>query len=155
MTRDEILGKVIPADGYGGDVSEQDAWALLQADANSHLVDVRTRAEWSFVGLPDLDSLNREIGLIEWVSFPDMSANIGFQEQLAEFLRTQQSGEEDVVMFLCRSGQRSIGAAKAATAMGYKHALNILGGFEGDADAAGHRATVNGWKVAGLPWKQA
>ncbi len=155
MTRDELLAKAIAADGYGGDISEQDAWALLEADTKTQLVDVRTRAEWSFVGLPDLDSIARELGLIEWVSFPDMSANLGFQDQLTEFLQAQNAGPDDVIMFLCRSGQRSIGAAKAATQMGYKHALNVLGGFEGSPDSAGHRGTVNGWKVAGLPWKQA
>ncbi len=155
MTRDEILtGAVKPADGYGGDISAQDAWALLASDSGVQLIDVRTRAEWSFVGLPDLGSLPRDLGLIEWVSFPDMSANLGFQDQLQEFMQAQNAGPDDAVMFLCRSGQRSIGAAKAATALGYKHALNILGGFEGDKDEAGHRATINGWKVAGLPWKQ-
>lgn len=153
--RDDILAKAVhPADGYGGDVSERDAWALLEADQGTQLVDVRTRAEWSFVGLPDLSGLSRELGLIEWVSFPDMAANISFQDQLNKFLKAQGAAEDDVIMFLCRSGQRSIGAARAATAMGYKHALNVLGGFEGNPDEQGHRGKVNGWKVEGLPWKQ-
>jgi len=153
--RDAILANgVTPADGYGGDISCQDCWALLQADQSALLIDVRTRAEWSFVGLPDLSSVNREIGLIEWVGFPDMTANVGFADQLDALVEANGGSKDTVLMFLCRSGQRSIAAASTATGRGYKTALNILGGFEGDRDAEGHRGTVSGWKVTGLPWGQ-
>lgn len=155
VDRDALLaGCVTSANGYAGDISCADCWDVLQKDKTAILVDVRTRAEWSFVGLPDFASLDREIGLIEWVSFPDMSANVGFVEQLDAFVETQGGNKDSIIMFLCRSGQRSIGAAQTASAQGYQRALNILGGFEGDRDTTGHRGTVSGWKVSGLPWVQ-
>ncbi|HYE41549.1 MAG TPA: rhodanese-like domain-containing protein, partial [Ramlibacter sp.] len=57
------------------------------------------------------------------------------------------------VVLLCRSGVRSIAAAKRATELGIE-AYNILEGFEGDADADGHRGNKGGWRARGLPWRQ-
>lgn len=137
--------------GYAGDLSATDAWSLLSGNLEAQLVDVRTTAEWSFVGLPDLSGIGRRVHCLEWQSFPSMAVNPNFVAQASAAL----GGRENVpVLFLCRSGARSRAAAMAMTAAGYASAYNIAGGFEGDVDAEGHRGNRNGWKAAGLPWKQ-
>jgi len=139
------------AEGYAGDVSPSYAYDVLKAEESAVLIDVRTRAEWSFVGVPDLSDLGKQAGLIEWVSFPQMSLNEGF---LAELTKLAGDDKTRAVFFLCRSGQRSQKAAIAATANGFERAYNVEGGFEGPLDASRHRGAVNGWKAAGLPWAQ-
>lgn len=138
-----------PAAGYAGDITPTDAWELLTQDADAVLVDVRTDAEWRYVGVPDLRGLGRQAALVEWVSYPSGQANPRFLEQLAAAGVT--AGRP--VVFLCRSGQRSIGAAQAATAAGYGPAYNVLEGFEGATGPDGHRGHT-GWRADGLPWVQ-
>lgn len=134
---------------YAGDLTPQEAWDLLESEAGAILVDVRTEPEWRFVGVPDASRLGKQAALIEWVSYPAMSPNAEFVAQLqATGVQPGQS-----IVFLCRSGQRSIGAAVAATAAGLGPAYNVLEGFEGATDAEGHRGH-EGWKAAGLPWRQ-
>lgn len=135
---------------YAGDVSPADAWAMLQGETHAQVVDVRTTAEWNFVGLPDLSGLNREVQLVEWQSYPTMAANGDFIAQL----NAAQPNKDVPIFFLCRSGARSRAAAIAATRAGYTHAYNIAGGFEGDLDTERHRGHNNGWKASGLPWRQ-
>ena len=134
---------------YAGDVTPEETYAALQADPDAVLVDVRTSAEWSYVGLPDIRALGKQVVTVEWQRFPDGQVNAAFLDQLAAAGIEAQTP----VYFLCRSGVRSKAAAVAATAAGLGPAYNILDGFEGPHDAAGHR-TVAGWKVAGLPWRQ-
>ncbi len=134
---------------YSGDLSPRAAWDLLAEHPEAILVDVRTEAEWRFVGVPDTTELGREPHLIEWVSYPTMMPNPDFGAQLAA--TGVQPGQP--IVFLCRSGHRSIGAAVAATAAGLGPAYNVLEGFEGGIDATGRRGTT-GWKAAGLPWHQ-
>jgi len=122
----------------------------MKDDADAVLIDVRTTAEWAFVGVPHLGELGREAVLIEWVEFPDMSPNQNFVEAAKQAAPNPGAP----VFFLCRSGQRSAMAARAMTDAGYAKAYNVSGGFEGDKNQDGHRATLNGWKVAGLPWVQ-
>lgn len=140
-----------PTDNYAGDLSVGDAWALLKSDPRAQLVDVRTAAEWNFVGLPDLSSLGREPLLVEWQSFPTMHANLTF---VADTERAGAPAKDAPVLLLCRSGVRSRAAAIALTAAGYSRAYNIAGGFEGDLDGERHRGRKSGWKASGLPWKQ-
>lgn len=136
---------------YAGDISPAEAWALLEKDPKARLVDVRTTAEWNYVGLPDLSTVGRETVLVEWQAFPTMRVNPSF---VAEAERAAATAKDAPVMFLCRSGVRSRAAAIAMTAAGYSRAYNIAGGFEGDPDGERHRGTKNGWKASGLPWKQ-
>lgn len=136
--------------GYAGDVTPEEAWSLLEQHPDAVLVDVRTREEWMFVGLPVLQSLGKEPRLISWQVWPQMAQNRDFTGALAE----AGIGPDQPVVFLCRSGARSRAAAIAATSAGYTAAFNIEGGFEGDVGEDGHRGTVNGWKAAGLPWFQ-
>ncbi|HUO88696.1 MAG TPA: rhodanese-like domain-containing protein [Rhizomicrobium sp.] len=140
-----------PPSSYAGDLSVQDSWALLQSDPRAQLIDVRTQAEWSFVGIPDLSGLGREVHLVEWQTFPAMQLNSAFAGEAARAAGPDKSAP---VLFLCRSGARSRSAAIALTQAGYSRAYNVAGGFEGDLDGERHRGNRNGWKAAGLPWKQ-
>jgi rhodanese-related sulfurtransferase len=125
-------------------------WEALQADPKAQLVDVRTDAEWNFVGLPDLAAAGKQAVLIQWQMYPTMQVNPDFAGQLQEAGFTP----DQHIYFLCRSGQRSAAAAAAAQDAGFPHAYNIAEGFEGPADGAGHRGTTSGWKARGLPWRQ-
>lgn len=136
--------------GYAGDVTPGEAYAALESDPSAVLVDVRTAAEWSYVGTPDLSGLERKALLLEWQTFPTGAVNDRFVEELREAAGVDAGTP---LYFLCRSGVRSKAAAAAATAVGLGPAYNILEGFEGPHDDEGHR-TVSGWKVAGLPWRQ-
>ncbi len=135
---------------YAGDISPKQAWDILKADPEAVLVDVRTRPEWAFVGIPDLRECARDAKLISWLVFPDMSPNENFVQEV----EATGVSSDAPVLFLCRSGVRSRAAAIALTARGYGKCHNIEGGFEGDPDENRHRGRVNGWKVAGLPWIQ-
>lgn len=129
---------------YAGALTPAEAGVLLETDPASALVDVRTRAEWEWVGRPP------ESVLIEWNTWPGGARNPEFERELLAKVPDKAAP----VLFLCRSGGRSHHAAALAAKLGYPHAFNILEGFEGDKDAKGHRGTVGGWKVAGLPWIQ-
>lgn len=137
-------------DGYAGDITPKAAWDLLKKDPKAVLVDVRTHAEWAYVGLPDLSGLGKDLHMISWILFPTGETNLEFADDLED----QVPDKDATVLFLCRSGVRSIAAAKAATEAGYAKSYNILTGFEGDKDADNHRGAVAGWKVDGLPWVQ-
>jgi rhodanese-related sulfurtransferase len=126
---------------YAGALLPAEASALMKAGVK--LVDVRTKPELQYVGkIPG--SL-----AVEWQTWPGGKPNPEFIGELAAAV-----SKEEPVMFLCRSGVRSHGAAEAAAQAGWKETYNILEGFEGDKDADGHRNTVGGWRKAGLPWTQ-
>ena len=131
-------------------ISPQQTWAALQAEPRARLVDVRTDAEWAYVGLPDLAPAGKQPVLIPWQLFPAMQVNADFVEQL----RTSGITPEDHVFFICRSGVRSLAAARAAAADGFAHVYNIADGFEGPLDGERHRGVAAGWKADGLPWRQ-
>jgi len=139
---------------YAGDVSCLQCWETLQNSENALLIDVRTNAEWSFVGLPDISSTGKNIILADWQQFPQMSVNSSFSKLVGEQIKAAGCDESAELFLLCRSGVRSIAAAEALTADGYGNAFNILGGFEGNPDENGHRGNLQGWKSDGLPWKQ-
>lgn len=132
------------------------AYERMRADPDCALVDVRTRAEWSFVGVPDLAGIGRPLWLVEWVRFPDMAPNSGFTAELIERADGTLPGR---LYFICRSGVRSQAAAEhvaaASAASGRPvRCTNIVEGFEGDRNADGHRGVASGWKARGLPWVQ-
>ncbi|MCL2523239.1 MAG: rhodanese-like domain-containing protein [Betaproteobacteria bacterium] len=128
---------------YQGELLPREAWELLQLAPGAKLVDVRTRAEWDWVGrVPEAVE-------IEWIHYPGNGRNPHF---IAELRR--QVNPEALVLFLCRSGGRSALAATAAAEAGYGGCYNILEGFEGDKDANGQRNAIGGWRHAGLPWYQ-
>ncbi|MTD33492.1 rhodanese-like domain-containing protein [Paludibacterium denitrificans] len=128
---------------YSGALTPPEANEIWQSLDNAVMVDVRSAAEWQFVGtVPGALC-------IEFKSYPGMVPNPHFKEQLQK-----QVDKEAVLMFLCRSGARSDDAARPAAEAGYSSVYNVLEGFEGDKDAQSHRGTVCGWKAHGLPWEQ-
>ena len=138
------------AAGYAGDIPPETAWEMLSTEPQAVLIDVRTDAEWAYVGRPDLRALGKTPLLIPWKLFPDMARNERFTEQVA----AAGVGPADTVLLLCRSGQRSAAAAAALTAAGFGRCYNVAEGFEGDKNAEGHRSRLGGWKLRGLPWIQ-
>lgn len=128
-------------------LSLEDAWSLLASDDRAVLIDVRTSAEWNFVGIPVVDGIGRELRLVEWTTFPAGTPNPDFLAVATADLELDQP-----VLFLCRSGARSDAAARAFSAAGFTRTFNVTAGFEGDLDEVGHR--VGGWKHEGLPWRQ-
>ena len=139
---------------YLGDATPQEAWDVLSTEPGAALVDVRTAAEWAFVGVPNLESAGAPLVREEWQRYPAMELNADFVASVDRALRAAGSGPDSPVFFLCRSGARSAAAAAAMTAAGYRRAYNVAGGFEGNRDEHGHRGTKEGWKAAGLPWTQ-
>jgi rhodanese-related sulfurtransferase len=132
---------VHPAQGYAGDIPPQLACQWWQA-GEAVLVDVRTDAERDWVGVvPGAIPL-------AWKQWPGMVMNPAFDDKLKAAV---PAGKK--VVLLCRSGVRSIAAAKRATELGLE-AYNITEGFEGDPNADGHRGQLGGWRFHGLPWRQ-
>lgn len=142
------------AGAYAGDASAGDAFKSLADDPTAMLVDVRTQAEWNYVGVPDLTPLGRETLFVEWQLYPTGATNPDFVGTLSQLLDERGVANDAPIYFLCRSGVRSAAAAKAMTAAGYARCFNVLGGFEGGLDAERHRGSVDGWKHEGLPWRQ-
>ncbi|AUZ36198.1 sulfurtransferase [Arthrobacter sp. PGP41] len=128
---------------YAGDLTPQEAWEKLEQGAI--LVDVRTEGEWAHIGIPDTKATENDPLFIQW-TFPGGIPNPDFITDLSRQAPEDKSTE---LVFLCRSGQRSIAAAMAATQAGFT-SYNVLEGFEGEPDRYGER-TVNGWKNRGLP----
>jgi rhodanese-related sulfurtransferase len=128
---------------YAGDLTPQEAWDKLQQGAI--LVDVRTEGEWAHIGIPDTNETENDPLFIQW-NLAGGVPNADFLKDLS--LQTPEDPSTELV-FLCRSGQRSVSAAIAATQAGFT-AYNVLEGFEGEPDRYGERS-VNGWKNRGLP----
>lgn len=139
---------------YAGDATPDACWTALQSSKDAVLVDVRTQAEWTFVGVPDLRPLGKSTVLVEWQRYPGMAVNQSFVAELSAELRKRGATGTTPVYFLCRTGGRSRAAAEAMTAVGFGACYNVAGGFEGEADGDQHRGMVNGWKAQGLPWFQ-
>jgi len=135
---------------YAGDLTPEQAWEILKSETDAALIDVRTDAEFHYIGLADLSSLGKEPKLIQWKLFPAMNLNPDFDQQI----NSLGANPDTALLFLCRSGVRSLHSAIRMTEQGYNRCYNVSGGFEGDPDAKKHRGTTNGWKVAGLPWVQ-
>ena len=122
----------------------KNAWAILSSDSSAVLLDVRDRTEYSFVGHPK-GAIN-----IPWKEAPAWQANPLFVDEV----RQRIPNHDTPVFLLCRSGQRSLDAAKALAVVGYKNLTNVEEGFEGPLDAIKHRGTLGGWRYHGLPWEQ-
>ena len=136
------------------DVAPTATWARLEADPRAVLVDVRTRAEWAFVGVPDLSPLGRQVITLEWQSFPESRIDPNFADRVAAVLKAAGTEKTDEVFFICRSGGRSRMAADVMAEAGFNRSRNVAEGFEGPLDAGRRRGRVAGWKAAGLPWVQ-
>jgi rhodanese-related sulfurtransferase len=83
-------------------VDVQATWQSLAAHPRSQLIDVRTRAEWTYVGIPDLGSFGKRAVLIEWQTFPDQTVDPRFVERLTGELKALGAQSEDDLFFICR-----------------------------------------------------
>lgn len=139
---------------YAGDIDAKDAWSALSTTREAVLIDVRTAAEWAYVGLPSLAGIGKAPLLVAWDEFPSGQLVPDFIGRLKAELAKQGIGQDAPLYFLCRSGNRSRHAAIAATTAGYGRAYNITLGFEGRLDGDRHRGTAGSWKAENLPWVQ-
>ena len=138
------------------ELTPQCVWDELASKRDGALVDVRTRAEWAYVGLPDISELGKKLILVEWRLFPTMAANSQFEIELRNNLGDTIPSN---LYFICRSGARSREAAESFTRSmkiekRQTRCVNVAEGFEGDLDRHGHRGRKNGWKFSGLSWSQ-
>src|SRR5271165_355258 len=143
------------AAGYAGDLLATDAFQFLASEVSATLIDVRTQAEWAYVGVPDLTSLGKTPLFLEWQSFPAMQVNPSFAARLSSLLEAASVNSGAPLLFLCRSGARSRHAAIAMTQAGWASCFNVSDGFEGPLDPSRHRSVIGGWKAGNLPWTQA
>ena len=132
-------------------ISVEECWDRLRQQDSSQLVDVRSQAEWAFVGVPDLSSIGKEPIFLEWLSLLSGKPHPDFVAKLSQNI----GGEKTTPLyFLCRSGTRSLAAAMAMTQAGFENCFNVLCGFEGELDESHHRGQKNGWKSKNLLWRQ-
>ncbi len=140
------MSKTDAGNGHAGHLSPRETYERLVNSPDAILIDVRTEAEWDYVGWPAVDQLVN----IAWQNYPDMTPNTDFVKQVERIDPTR----EREIFLICRSGVRSDAAASALTRAGFKRCYNVAEGFEGDIDKDGHRSMTGGWKRAGLPWRQ-
>ena len=130
------------------EITPQGAFDALKDNPEAQLIDCRTQAEWSYVGLPDIASIDKKLICLEWVSL-EGQPNTQFAAQIGAHFDAQTP-----LYIICRSGARSAAACAALAQAGFSALFNVTGGFEGDMNPDGHRGTLNGWKASGLPWRQ-
>ena len=140
--------------GYAGDLTVEDAYALLADEAESVLVDVRTQPEWTYGGVPDLSELGKTPVFQEWQVYPSMRVAADFVPRLTAALEAGGGDRSMSVLFIRRSGARSRAAAAALASAGWTRCFNVTDGFEGGLDAKRRRGASGGWRVRGLPWTQ-
>ena len=131
-------------------INSRQCFEKLSKVPDSHLVDVRTKPEWLFVGLPDLQSLKKKTVCISWHVYPNMGINVNFESEILK----SGINKQDTIFLICRSGQRSSDAAEYLASRGFINCCNVVDGFEGETGPDHQRSTVNGWKYSKLPWKQ-
>lgn len=135
------------------EMTAREAHALLIGDERAQLIDVRTRAEWAFVGAPLQVGAHAPV-FCEWQAWPDMQIAPRFVDNLVAELEARGVARDAPLLFLCRSGARSRAAAQAMVAAGWRRCVNISDGFQGPPDGEGHRSRLTGWQASGLPWRQ-
>ena len=131
-------------------ISSQECFEKLSIEVNSQLIDVRTKPEWIYVGVPDLSSINKKVIFVSWQVYPEMGTNKFFENQILE----SNIKKDNNLYFICRSGNRSNNAAEFLASRGFSNCFNVIDGFEGNLDHENHRSTIEGWKYHNLPWRQ-
>jgi rhodanese-related sulfurtransferase len=125
-------------------LTPQQCWNFLLHNPAAVMVDVRSKMEHLFVGHPP-GAIH-----IAWKEAPDWQLNSNFINEISHNVPDHNTP----ILLLCRSGQRSLDAALALDAVGYKHLINIADGFEGPLDALKQRGHQAGWRFSRLPWQQ-
>ena len=123
----------------------KEAWALIQQQPDALFVDVRMEIESMYVGRPP------GVHMIAWYEYPDLTPD---PQQFVRAVERESGAKSRTVILICRSGKRTVDAAKALEAAGFTDVVNVLHGFEGELNDAFHRSTLNGWRFDGLPWEQ-
>ena len=131
-------------------ISSKQCFERLSEESSSYLVDVRTKPEWLFVGLPDLQSLNKQTICVSWNVYPNMEINVNFESEILE----SGINKQDTIFLICRSGNRSCDAAEFLASRGFTNCFNVTDGFDGENGPNHQRSTINGWKYYKLPLKQ-
>ena len=130
-------------------ISSQECFEKLSIEFHSHLIDVRTRPEWSYVCAPDLSSINKKVIFVSWQVYPEMGTNKFFENQILE----SNIKKDNNLYFICRSGNRSNNAAEFLSSRGFSNCFNVIDGFEGKLNHEHQRALIDGWQFNNLPWK--
>ncbi len=121
----------------------------LQNNPQALFVDVRSKAEYKYVGYPE-NSI-----LIPWIDDPDWEPN---PEEFSDLVMKELDGRENIlnteIILICRSGFRSNEALKCLENKGFTQVSHVASGFEGDLDENDHRGNLNGWRHDGMPWSQ-
>ena len=125
-------------------------------------LDVRTRAEVNFLGIPTVADAN--IPYMEMDSMYSwdekkgvfkLEPNSGFMTEVQQRIKQKGMDTNSKIIVMCRSGDRSAKAADLLAKSCYKNVYSVVDGYEGDVakegDHKGQRA-VNGWRNANLPW---
>ena len=130
--------------------SSRECFEKLSIEVNSQLIDVRTKPEWIYVGVPDLSSINKKVIFVSWQVYPEMGTNKFFENQILE----SNIKKDNNLYFICRSGNRSNNAAEFLASRGFSNCFNVIDGFEGKLNHEHQRASIDGWQFNNLPWKQ-
>ena len=131
-------------------ISSRECFEKLSIEVNSQLIDVRTKPEWIYVGVPDLSSINKKVIFVSWQVYPEMGTNKFFENQILE----SNIKKDNNLYFICRSGNRSNNAAEFLASRGFSNCFNVIDGFEGKLNHERQRASIDGWQFNKLPWKQ-
>mgnify|MGYP001291285553 FL=1 len=131
-------------------ISSRECFEKLSIEVNSQLIDVRTKPEWIYVGVPDLSSINKKVIFVSWQVYPEMGTNKFFENQILE----SNIKKDNNLYFICRSGNRSNNAAEFLTSRDFSNCFNVIDGFEGKQNHKRQRASIDGWQFNNLPWKQ-
>ena len=121
----------------------------LQSNPQALFVDVRSKAEYKYVGYPE-NSI-----LIPWIDDPDWEPNPeAFSDSVMQELDGRENLSDTEIILICRSGFRSNEALKCLENKGFTQVSHVASGFEGDLDENDHRGNLNGWRHDGMPWSQ-
>jgi len=121
----------------------------LQSNSQALFVDVRSKAEYKYVGFPE-NSI-----LIPWIDDPDWEPNPeAFSDAVMQELDGRENLSDTEIILICRSGFRSNEALKCLENKGFTQVSHVASGFEGDLDENDHRGNLNGWRHDGMPWSQ-
>ena len=142
----------------GGNVTPPEAYGMLQKDTgHTFLIDVRTRAEYQYVGHP-VGAHNIPIQFMT-TKLSKKGYQTVMNENFGKNLFDRFNPKTDSLIFMCRSGGRSVIAVEAAIKAGWPaaKAFNLTGGFEGDklknpASAYNGKRIGGSWRNEGLPW---
>eukprot|EP01080_Neovahlkampfia_damariscottae_P011299 gene11299-4110_t len=145
-----VLSQEVP------DITPQDTLKILMADKNSFLIDIRTDAEWMWVGKPEIPTTpwKSEPIFVQFLYHPNRNLNPNFfEEVLSKLKKSPRFKPDSKLFFLCCCASRSVKASKMFKEKGY-NAYNILYGFDGPANQDRQRGKVDGWRFRNLPWYQ-